>query len=87
MYTLGCDMVRIQIYLTKEEVTALRSLSSQTGKKQSELIREAVDDFITKLDNSRRQAILDKVAGIWKNRNVLADFNKLRKEWDRMGIP
>lgn len=80
-------MVRIQIYLTKEEVTALRSLSSQTGKKQSELIREAVDDFITKLDNSRRQAILDKVAGIWKNRNVLADFNKLRKEWDRMGIP
>ncbi len=84
---MGCDMVRIQIYLTKEEVTALRSLSSQTGKKQSELIREAVDDFITKLDNSRRQAILDKVAGIWKNRNVLADFNKLRKEWDRMGIP
>lgn len=80
-------MVRIQIYLTKEEVTALRSLSSQTGKKQSELIREAVDDFITKLDNSRRQAILDKVAGIWKNRNDLGDFNKLRKEWDRMGIP
>jgi metal-responsive CopG/Arc/MetJ family transcriptional regulator len=79
-------MIRTQIYLTEEEMAALKSLSSQTGKKQSELIREAVDDFITKFSNSRREAILDKVAGIWKHRNDLPDFDKLRKEWDRLNI-
>ncbi|UCE51052.1 MAG: ribbon-helix-helix domain-containing protein [Desulfobacterales bacterium] len=79
-------MIRTQIYLTEEEMAALKSLSSQTAKKQSELIREAVDDFITKFSNSRREDILDKVAGIWKHRNDLPDFDKLRKEWDRLNI-
>lgn len=86
VYIGGLSMIRTQIYLTEEEMAALKSLSSQTAKKQSELIREAVDDFITKFSNSRREDILDKVAGIWKHRNDLPDFDKLRKEWDRLNI-
>ncbi|MCK5058476.1 MAG: ribbon-helix-helix protein, CopG family, partial [Candidatus Aminicenantes bacterium] len=35
-------MIRTQIYLTEEEKSALSSLSTQSGKSLSELIREAV---------------------------------------------
>jgi hypothetical protein len=53
------------------------------GKKQSELIREAVDELIARYSESRRQEILNKAAGIWKDRDDLPDFAKLRREWDR----
>ena len=39
-------MVRTQIYLTAEEHKALKTMSAGTGKKQSELIREAIDDYL-----------------------------------------
>lgn len=76
-------MVRTQIYLTEEERTALSALSVQFGKKQSELIREAVDNLIATHSKSTRQKILDRVAGMWKNRDDLPDFEQLRKDWDR----
>jgi hypothetical protein len=83
VYIGGDFMVRTQIYLTEEEKTALNTISLQVGKKQSELIREAVDELISRYSDSRRQEILDKTAGIWKNRDDLPDFTGLRKEWDR----
>ncbi len=76
-------MIRTQIYLTEEERIALSAISIQMGKKQSELIREAVDELITRYSETRRQKILNKAAGIWKNRDDLPDFGKLRKDWDR----
>ena len=76
-------MRRTQIYLTEQERDALSSISTQVGKKQSELIREAVDELIARYSDSRRQAILDRVAGMWKERDDLPDFGKLREEWDR----
>ena len=76
-------MVRTQIYLTEEEKSALNTISLQVGKKQSELIREAVDELISRYSDSRRQEILDNTAGIWKDRDDLPDFVKLRREWDR----
>jgi hypothetical protein len=86
VYIRGNDMIRTQIYLTEEERSALNALSIQMGKKQSELIREAVDNLIAKYSQSRRQKILDRIAGIWKDRDDLPDFEKLRKDWDRGGI-
>ncbi len=76
-------MVRTQIYLTEEEKSALNSISLQVGKKQSELIREALDELIARYSDSRRQEILDNTAGIWKDRDDLPDFATLRGEWDR----
>jgi hypothetical protein len=76
-------MVRTQIYLTQKEYVALKSLASQTGKSQSELIRAAVDDLIDRLGSRSRRDVLDRIAGIWKNRNDLPDFGELRKSWDR----
>jgi hypothetical protein len=83
VYIGGDFMVRTQIYLTEEEKLALGTISQQAGKKQSELIREAVDELIAKYSENRRQEILEKAAGIWKNRDDLPDFAGLRKEWDR----
>ena len=58
---IGSDfMVRTQIYLTEEEKLALGTISQKAGKKQSELIREAVDELIAKYSESRRQEILEK---------------------------
>ena len=76
-------MIRTQIYLTQEEKSALNSLSTQSGKSLSELIREAVDHFISRYSQSKRQYILDRTAGMWKDRGDLPDFDKLRREWDR----
>jgi metal-responsive CopG/Arc/MetJ family transcriptional regulator len=76
-------MIRTQIYLTIEEMNELKALSYRTGKKQSELIREAVDEFLVKRSQTSRQQVLNDVAGIWQNRNDLPDFSELRIEWDR----
>jgi len=76
-------MIRTQIYLTEQEREALRALSAESGKKQSELIREAIDSLIDKFSKTQRQAVLDRVAGMWKDRKNLPDFSELRRDWDR----
>ena len=89
MYT--CDvyilyeglMVRTQIYLTEEEKIALQSLASQSGKKESELIREAIDNYITIYSQDRRDRVMDKVAGLWKDRDDIPELESLRKSWER----
>ena len=79
-------MIRTQIYLTEQERDALRVLSAESGKKQSELIREAIDNLIAKSGETYRQAVLDRVAGIWKDRKDLPDFSELRSKWDRNSL-
>jgi len=76
-------MIRTQIYLTEQQRFALNKFSSKSGKKQSELIREAVDTLIVKLDQTNRQSVLERVAGIWKDREDLPNIDNLRRTWDR----
>jgi chromosome segregation and condensation protein ScpB len=76
-------MVRTQIYLTERQRAELAAISKAFGKKQSELIREAVDRLIEQTGISRRETILRETAGIWKDRTDLPDFKSIRKEWDR----
>ncbi len=76
-------MVRTQIYLTENERAALRSIARQTGKKQSELIRRAIDDFIGRFQPRDRQALLKQARGMWQGRDDLPDFSTLRREFDR----
>lgn len=76
-------MVRTQVYLTKKQRQALTALAKATGKKQSELIRQAIDRMIDRFSPEQRKAALAEAAGLWKDRKDLPDFGKLRREWDR----
>ena len=76
-------MVRTQIYLTEHQRAELEALSKTMGKKQSELIREAVDRLIDQAGQNRREVVLREAAGIWKDRTDLPDFKATRAEWDR----
>lgn len=76
-------MVRTQVYLTEKARDELAALAKVTGKKQSELIREAVDCLIKQSAARRREAVLQSAAGMWKDRNDLPDFRAVRSEWDR----
>lgn len=77
-------MIRAQIYLTKQERQKLTMLAHETGKSQSELIRDAIDQFIEKRQALKQDklTILREVKGLWANRDDLPDFKKLRKEFD-----
>ena len=76
-------MVRTQIYLTERQRDELAAIARAVGKKQSELIREAVDRLIDQAGRIRRETVLREAAGIWKNRTDLPDFKATRAEWDR----
>jgi len=76
-------MVRTQIYLTKKERAGLDALAKATGKKQSEIIREALDEFLDFRVGGRREDILNEAAGMWKSRRDLPNFAAARRSWDR----
>jgi hypothetical protein len=68
-------MVRTQIYLEEKQVDALRRLAAQTGRRQSTLIREAIDRLLVErpsMDDWR--AMLDETAGAWADRDDLDDL-------------
>lgn len=76
-------MVRTQIYLTENQRKKLAAIAKSVGKKQSELIREAIDRLIDQAGRGHRESVLRNTAGIWKDRTDLPDFNSIRSEWDR----
>ena len=75
-------MNRTQIYLTAEEQRALRAIANLEDTTQSEVIREAIDQYIVKHQQTHRMQMLREARGIWANRD---DINAadLRAEWDR----
>jgi predicted DNA-binding protein len=76
-------MVRTQVYLTERERDSLAAIADATGKRQSELIREAVDCLIENSSKNLRETVLTSAAGMWRKRTDLPDFGTLRAEWDR----
>jgi len=76
-------MVRTQIYLSESQRDELAAIARMKGKKQSELIREAIDLFIERSGRRKRQLVLREAAGIWKKRKDLPEFEVTRSQWDR----
>lgn len=76
-------MVRTQVYLTEEERDGLDAIARSTGKKQSELIRDAVDRLLDWTRGDHRATILKDAAGLWQNRDDLPDLATARRSWDR----
>ena len=77
------NMIRTQIYLTEQQRNELATIAKSFGKKQSELIREAIDRLIDQTGKNHRELALREAAGIWKDRTDLPDFKSIRAEWDR----
>jgi Arc/MetJ-type ribon-helix-helix transcriptional regulator len=69
--------------LTKRQRDELAAIARAAGRNKSELIREAVDRFIDQAGGGRRESVLREVAGMWKDRRDLPDFDAVRAGWDR----
>jgi hypothetical protein len=76
-------MIRTQIYLSEAEKLALEKICRQTGKSQSALIRQAIDDLIGRHEMQDRGQLLRQARGLWQDRTDLPDFDRLRREMDR----
>ena len=76
-------MVRTQVYLTKKQHDELAKLAEATGKKQGELIREAVLSLIEESARQRRQEAIQALAELSKDRDDLPDSAAMRAESDR----
>jgi len=78
-------VVRTQIYLDEKQKSALDRLSAERGATVSDLIRQAVDQFIVKKSPDFEKA-LDRSFGIWRHRKDLDEPNKyvrkIRQEWE-----
>lgn len=78
-------MERTQIYLDPCEKKQLALLAKTTGKSQSALIRQAIDEFLNLHPASELNKInmLREAKGLWETRDDLPNFEKLRRELDR----
>ena len=86
MYMKQVSMIRTQVYLSKEQEQALKSLALASGTRQSELIREAVDLLLSEKNISHGQwkQTLQDMKGIWSDdKNAAQRMQAIRKEFDR----
>ena len=65
-------MIRTQIYLNEVQKSTLERLSAEGGATVSDLIRQAVDQFIGRVSPNFEEA-LDRSFGIWRHRREFDD--------------
>ena len=75
-------MIRTQIYITEAEQRGMRELATTTQQCQSALIRQAIDQYLTRKKPADRLAKIRRARGIWKNRTDL-ELAELRADFDR----
>lgn len=76
-------MVRTQVYLTEEQERGLKRLAETTGRKQSELIREALDRYLSEKGQRDWRKSLEPMFGMWADRPEMDHFVRdLRREVD-----
>jgi predicted DNA-binding protein len=76
-------MIRSQIYLTEDERNSLKLISKETGRTQSDLIREAVDSLISRIKNKDNNEKRKEAFGMWKDKDDYPNIKEVRKEFDR----
>ena len=77
-------MVRTQVYLTEKQDRGLKSLAESSGRRQSELIREAIDRLLAENQPKDWKQALEAVRGMWADRDDLDElYADLRTDWER----
>ncbi|MDB6070313.1 MAG: Ribbon-helix-helix protein copG family [Verrucomicrobiales bacterium] len=74
-------MNRTQIYLTPAESQGVARVAAETGRKQSEVIREAIDQYLGRLGPHDRLSRLREARGIWAGREI--SLESIRGDFDR----
>jgi len=78
------QMVRTQVYLTEEQDRGLKRLAANSGRKQSELIREAVDRLLAQKRERNWLKCLEPMFGMWADRPEMDHFVRdLREQADQ----
>jgi Arc/MetJ-type ribon-helix-helix transcriptional regulator len=76
-------MVRTQVYLTEEQERGLKQLAASSGRKQSELIREAIDQLLSEKRQRQWLKSLEPMFGMWADRPEMDHFVRdLRSQAD-----
>ncbi len=78
-------MERTQIYLTREQKKALKTIAAQKHAPLAEVVREAVELYISKQKPSATERI-GRARGLWKDRKDLDAVSyetELRKELNK----
>lgn len=75
-------MQRTQIYLTAQEAREIGALALQSGRKRSEVIREAIDQYLERAAPENSLSNLRAARGMWKDRQDL-DLVEIRRDFDR----
>ena len=76
-------MVRTQIYITEEENTSIARISQALGHGKSEIIRQAIDEFIHRRDSAKRIKSLQTARGMWADHAGVPDVRAMRDSFDR----
>ena len=74
-------MTRTQIYLTAAEAQGVAKVAAKTGRKQSEVIREAIDQYLLRVSPQDRLSRLRQARGIWSDREI--ELQDIRGDFDR----
>jgi hypothetical protein len=80
-------MLTTQVTLTDQQTQALRSIAERTGKTETDVIVEAVEQFIAQHAPRGRKDALLQARGMWQDRTDLPDLRILREESDRYLVP
>lgn len=82
-------MSKLQIKLTRKNSQKADELARMTGRSVEALVNEAFEQFVRDEEEEEqrrfqewREAML-AVAGIWKDRDDLPDFDEIRRSADR----
>ena len=76
-------MVTTSVSLTEQENAALADMAQQAGKSRDELLREAIEQYLSRHQSPQRKALMQQARGLWRDRDDLPSLETLRQEWDR----
>ena len=71
-------MPKKPILLSSDIQESLKAVALATGKTEEQLITEALDQYLSQLEQKRGLDQLLAVAGMWKGRKDLPNVDKLR---------